>query len=174
MAINPNELNNLLHKPFDVVNSKNIATYILQLMGLNDFQFIYTQNTLKKITDTTKKGMFVDDTEFADRKSAFDILNNQYNINSKHQQIILPRLFVIKQYSRSNVIWLNKLGINYEDDPLINGFYPLGLDFVVCQGRFLVVISNQDNLRVLELNHAQELNSTQLEILSQWQALFTS
>ena len=174
MAINPNQLNNLLHKPFDVVNSKNIASYILQLMGLNDFQFIYTQNTLKKITDTTKKGMFVDDTEFADRKSAFDILNNQYNINSKHQQIILPRLFVIKQYSRSNVIWLNKLGINYEDDQLINGFYPLGLDFVVCQGRFLVVISNQDNLRVLELNHAQELNSTQLEILSQWQALFTS
>lgn len=174
MAINPNELNNLLHKPFDVANSKNIATYILQLMGLSDFQFIYTQNTLKKITDTTKKGMFVDDTEFADRKSAFDILNNQYNINSKHQQIILPRLFVIKQYSRSNVIWLNKLGINYEDDPLINGFYPLGLDFVVCQGRFLVVISNQDNLRVLELNHAQELNSTQIEILSQWQALFTS
>jgi len=174
MAINPNELNNLLHKPFDVANSKNIATYILQLMGLSDFQFIYTQNTLKKITDTTKKGMFVDDTEFADRKSAFDILNNQYNINSKHQQIILPRLFVIKQYSRSNVIWLNKLGINYEDDPLINGFYPLGLDFVVCQGRFLVVISNQDNLRVLELNYAQELNSTQIEILSQWQALFTS
>ena len=174
MAINPKELNDLLHKPFDVANSKNIATYILQLMGLSDFQFIYTQNTLKKITDTTKKGMFVDDTEFADRKSAFDILNNQYNINSKHQQIILPRLFVIKQYSRSNVIWLNKLGINYEDDPLINGFYPLGLDFVVCQGRFLVVISNQDNLRVLELNHAQELNSTQIEILSQWQALFTS
>ncbi|MCE2706862.1 MAG: BREX-1 system adenine-specific DNA-methyltransferase PglX [Proteobacteria bacterium] len=172
MAIKFNTLNNLLQQDFTIENSKKITTAILEILGINKLNFIYTQNSLRKITDTTKKGMFVDDSEFADFKAAYDISNSHFDTNVKHKQLILPRLFVIKQYSRSNIIWLNKLGINYEDEPQLNGFYPLGLDFIVCQNRFLVVISNQDNLRVLELNQGEELNSTQSEILASWQNLF--
>jgi hypothetical protein len=173
MAIKFNQIDQLLQQDFTIETSKELANNILALMGINDTNFIYTQNSLRKITDTSKKSMFVDDNKFADFKAAYDITNSHFDINVKHKQLILPRLFVIKQYSRSNIIWLNKLGINYEDEPQLNGFYPLGLDFIVCQNRFLVVISNQDNLRVLELNQGEELNSTQLEILSSWQNLFT-
>lgn len=172
MAINFNQINELLRQDFTIENSKELANHILLLMGINAPNHIYTQNSLRKITDTTKKSMFADDPQFADFKAAYDITSSHYDVNIKHKQLILPRLFVIKQYSRSNIIWLNKLGINYEDEPLLNGFYPLGLDFVACQNRFLVVISNQDNLRVLELNQGEELNSTQIEILSNWQNLF--
>ncbi len=172
MAINFNQINELLRQDFTIENSKELANHILLLMGINTPNHIYTQNSLRKITDTTKKSMFVDDPQFADFKAAYDITSSHYDVNIKHKQLILPRLFVIKQYSRSNIIWLNKLGINYEDEPLLNGFYPLGLDFVACQNRFLVVVSNQDNLRVLELNQGEELNSTQIEILSNWQNLF--
>lgn len=172
MAIKFNQIEQLLQQDFTIETSKELVKSILALMGVNDTNFIYTQNSLRKITDTSKKGMFVDDSKFADFKAAYDITNSHYEINVKHKQLILPRLFVIKQYSRSNIIWLNKLGINYEDEPQLNGFYPLGLDFIVCQNRFLVVISNQDNLRVLELNQGEQLNSTQTEILASWQNLF--
>lgn len=172
MAIKFSQISHLLQDELTIETSKKLATEILALIGVSDTNFIYTQNSLRKITDTTKKGMFVDDNEFADFKAAYDVTNSHFDINVKHKQLILPRLFVIKQYSRSNIIWLNKLGINYEDEPQLNGFYPLGLDFIVCQNRFLVVISNQDNLRVLELNQGEQLNSTQTEILASWQNLF--
>lgn len=172
MATKFSYLNHLLQDELTIENSKKLAAGILELIGITNLNFIYTQNSLRKITDTTKKSMFVDDSEFADFKAAYDITSSHYDIDIKHKQLVLPRLFVIKQYSRSNIIWLNKLGINYEDEPQLNGFYPLGLDFIVCQNRFLVVISNQDNLRVLELNQGEELNSTQIEILSNWQNLF--
>ncbi len=173
MATKFTHINQLLQQELTIENSKELASSILGLMGITTPNFIYTQNSLRKIIDTSKKGIFEDDKDFADFKAAYDITSNHYNVNIKHQQIILPRLFVIKQYSRSNIIWLNKLGINFEDEPLLNGYHPLGLDFIACQNRFLVVISNQDNLRILELNHGEELNSTQTEILSAWQNLFT-
>ena len=173
MATKFTHINQLLQQEFTIENSKELASSILGLMGITTPNFIYTQNSLRKIIDTSKKGIFEDDKDFADFKAAYDITSSHYNVNIKHQQIILPRLFVIKQYSRSNIIWLNKLGINFEDEPLLNGYHPLGLDFIACQNRFLVVISNQDNLRVLELNQGDELNSTQTEILSAWQNLFT-
>jgi hypothetical protein len=174
MATKFNQINQLLQQDFNIATCKQLASEILTLLGIINHNFIYTQNSLNKITDTSKKSMFVDDGEFANYKAAYDITTSHYDVNIKHNQLILPRLFVIKQYSRSNIIWLNKLGINYEDDPLINNFHPLGLDFIVCKNRFLVVVSHQENLRILELNHGEELNSTQSEILAKWQNLFVT
>ena len=88
MVINQ-RLTSLLDKPFDVVNSKAIASAILEHLGLTNLEYLYTQNSSKKISDTTKKGMFIDDDFMADKKAAFDILNNQFVPDNKLQQLII-------------------------------------------------------------------------------------
>jgi hypothetical protein len=172
MAVKFSQIDQLLGQKFTIENSKQLTGEILGLMGITKLNFIYTQNTISKITDTTKKSMFVDDERFIDYKAAYDITNSYYEVGNKQNQLILPRLFVIKSYSRSNVVWLNRISIDYEDAPIINRNYPIGIDFISFQDRFLVVVSNQGNLRILELNYGEELNSTQSEILSNWQNLF--
>jgi hypothetical protein len=170
-------INNLLNtnkqEDFSIDDSKKLATMILTLLGIDKVHFSYTQNTISKITDTAKISMFVDDHDFKDYKAVYDISNSYGDYKTSiHQKFFSPRLFIIKHYSKNNIFWLNRIDENYEDDPIINKSHPLGLDFISCKNRFFVVISNQENLRLFVLHKGETLNSTQIQILSQWHNIF--
>ena len=169
-----NKIQEILNQ-HSVSNSKELAKLLLEHLGLKELNYFnYGQNSnliKSKINDTSKKGIFETDIDDSQYKAAYDI-EIKYDPIPAEERFVLPRLFVLKQYNRNNVIWLNKLSQNYEDAPLINFNRPLGFDFISTPDRFLFVISNEDNFKVLELNYECNLNSTQIEILDNIKNVF--
>lgn len=170
---------------FSINDSKILTKLLLKWLGvtlvsevseynkhkIDDFR--PTEERITRIIDSSKSSMFFKNDKFTEYKSAYDISNDygEYE-TSILQKFFSPRLFIIKQYSKNNIFWLNRIDENYEDDPIFNKSHPLGLDFISCKDRFFVVISNQDSLRLFVLHKGETLNATQSHILSQWHNIF--
>jgi hypothetical protein len=191
ISLYPDQIKQTNDGDFSINDSKILTKLLLKRLGvtlcsetnednkpnkqvkLDDFR--YSQRLIKKISDSSKSSMFFKDDKFTEYKSVYDISNDYGKSETPIlQKFFSPRLFIIKQYSKNNIFWLNKIDENYEDDPIINKYHPLGLDFISCKDRFFVVISNQDNLRLFVLHKGEKLNSTQLQILDKWHDIFQS